>query len=170
MDVDIDARVVVHLAQLPALGQLRFALCIGRRRRRGRQLHWRILVLALASGAAVDAGIKLDHSAHQLSLTDSVVEQCLERFLGRVSHAAIAVGDAADAHAVEDGVGFGGGGQGAPRQGETGRSSSRAAEKRATGGESVHIHGKWETGLSVSSELAPAQTLESTLIIQSVDL
>ena len=86
VDVNVDARVVIHLPQITALRELLLPLRVG--------------------GLALDAREVLDRSAHEFRLAEAVIEQCLQRLLRRLRHAAIAIRDAPDAHAIEDGVGL----------------------------------------------------------------
>lgn len=85
VDVNVHARVVEHLPHLNALGDL-------------------LLPLRIGDLATFDAREKLRRSAHELRLADAAVEQRLQRLLRRLRQAAIAIRDAADAHAIEDRV------------------------------------------------------------------
>src|SRR6185312_12922519 len=90
VDVDIDARVVVHLAQLGAPGQLSLALFLGR---------LGLLLSGTSATAASHAGEGPDRSVHHLDLAEPILDEGLEGILGRRDLAAVAVSDAPDPHA-----------------------------------------------------------------------
>ena len=113
VDVDVDAGVVVHLAQLLALGKLRLAQlgAVGIAHR-GRCRLLGVVARAAAPATSAPAAAsnpreRADGSVHQLRLAQAILQEALERVLGGVHAAAIAVGDAADSHAAQDGVGLG---------------------------------------------------------------
>jgi hypothetical protein len=120
VDVNVHARVVIHLPHLNALGELLLTLRIG--------------------GFAFDAREVLDRPAHEFRLAEAVIEQRLQRFLRRLRHAAIAIGDATDAHPIEDRVRLlcrrseswkreiGGGGDGGAEKAAAGRAGARSWE------------------------------------------
>ena len=127
MDVDVHTCVVVHFSHFGALGEL-------------------LLTLRVGDLAAFDACVKLGRPAHELGLAEAVIEQRLESLLGCLRHVAVAVGDAANAHAVEDGVGLVGG-RSATRKGEAGGGGDCGA-KKSTAGKRVGCHGENEERLS----------------------
>ena len=111
------------LRSLGALGQLRLALFVSRRGR---------LLPRSPATAAGHSGIGPDGPVHHLDLAEPILDEGLERILGRIDLAAIAVGDAPDPHAVEDGVGlvqFGT--QNAPRHHGARGEGCRPAEERS---------------------------------------
>jgi len=92
-----------------------------------------LLTLGVGDLAAFEACVKLGRPAHELGLAQAVIQQRLERLLGRLGHAAVAVGDAADAYAIEDGVGLVSGG-GETRKCEAGGGECGAKEGAAGDG------------------------------------
>src|SRR5262245_20009448 len=98
--MNVDARVVVELAQLAAFGQLRVALGIGWRRR-----LLRGTAPATASPSA-NSRERLDRSAHHFHFAEAVLNQGLECVLSGVDLSSVTVGDASNPHPVDDGVRF----------------------------------------------------------------
>ena len=147
--VDVHAGVVVHLPQLAALGELRLPLlgALGVGGRLGRRLLRRLLPRPTPRRPPPrrrrrhrrrrDPGVLPDRPVHQLRFAEPVLHQRRERLLGGVdTAAAIAVGDAADVDAVEDGIGLarGRGGAGIVREGPEHRRLPAEHRDGASGG------------------------------------
>jgi len=128
--------VLQPAGQAFAPGQLRLALGIGRV---GRLIPGGA---AATAASAAQAGVRDDWPVHQLHLAEPVLDQGLERILGRIDGAAVAVTNAPDPHPVDDGVGFAWRGlslgrgltsHDMTRHDRAGRNGGRAAEKRTPG-------------------------------------
>src|SRR5437588_52399 len=87
-----------------------------------------------SSAAAGSSGEAAEGAVPQLGLAQAILQETLERVLGGIRPAAIAIGDATDSDAVEAGVGLVGRiAEGAARQDRGCRQSGRAAEKCSPG-------------------------------------
>ena len=146
-DVDIDARVVVHLAERLVLRhrdrQPLLALVVLRRPGVSLLLVRLLRAFALAaagaaSGSAAQADVIVHRSAHQLDFAEPAGQDRLERALGGGFDAAEAVRDRANADAVKNGVRLrsgrrSGGGQDRARRQRAGRHGRRTAEQLPAG-------------------------------------
>ena len=108
----VDAGVVVDLAELCTPGELRLAeLGAVRSAHRGRRRFLDVLAPSIspttsAPAATGDSGEGADGAVHPLGLAQAILQETIERVLGSIGAAAIALGDATNSHAVEDGVGL----------------------------------------------------------------
>ena len=140
VEVNVYAGVVVELAERAALRELGGAGG-GGRFFRGRQCGG---FLFRPSGGDADSGELLNGAAHEVDFAESTVQNTAESFFGRGEHAAVAVSNGADPHAVEDGVGLGGRSRSAERtarQKRGGGERGGGAEEGAAGGEGWSGHG-----------------------------
>ena len=90
---------VILKYNLPALGELAGTLGVG-------GLDRRIGGIIAGRATPAQAGVGNDRSIHQLRFAEAILDQGLQRLLGGIDAAAIAVGDAPNADAVNDGIGL----------------------------------------------------------------
>ena len=107
MEVNVDSGIIVHFTEIAAFGELRLPFSVG-----GFRGGFARITTTSPSGpapATADAGIRANGTVHQFDFTESILQQRVQCLLGGVDvAAAIAVCDAADADAVDDGIGLAG--------------------------------------------------------------